>query len=154
MRFVAYHKINLCLRVAGIAHPEHALLAKEGGGSQQFLCNDMFSDVVGHEWYAGVVECAYANDIVDAALLDGATFKPDKPVTAEELASFCVNAYKSRIINNNVGNYNKEVSCSEWFKKYIPTAAFLGYVNENFDGSHVLTKEEAAKYIDILMKNI
>ena len=45
MRFVAYHKINLCLRVAGIAHPEHALLAKEGGGSQQFLCNDMFSDV-------------------------------------------------------------------------------------------------------------
>lgn len=116
--------------------------------------NDMFTDVVGHEWYAGVVECAYANGIVDPALLEGGTFKPDKPVTAEEMASFCANAYKCRIINNNITPYNKEVSCSPWFKKYTDTAALLGYVTDGFAGAEQLTKEQAVQYIDILMKNI
>ena len=116
--------------------------------------NDMFTDVVGHEWYAGVVECAYANDIVDAALLDGKTFKPEKPVTSEELASFCVNAFRSRIINNNIADYNKEVKCSDWFKKYVNAAAFLGYITDNFEGSHELTREEAVKYIKLLIEHI
>ena len=116
--------------------------------------NDMFTDVVGHEWYAGVVECAYANDIVDATLLDGKTFKPEKPVTSEELASFCVNAFRSRIINNNIADYNKEVKCSDWFKKYVNAAAFLGYITDNFEGSHELTREEAVKYIKLLIDHI
>ena len=116
--------------------------------------NDMFTDVVGHEWYAGVVECAYSNAIVDEALLDNKTFKPEKPVTAEELASFCVNAFKSRIIKNDISDYNKEVNCSEWFKKYISTAAYLGYITDGFDGTRQLTREEAVRYVQILIDHI
>ncbi len=116
--------------------------------------NDMFTDVVGHEWYAGVVECAYSNDIVDAALLDNKTFKPEKPVTAEELASFCVNAFRSRIIKNDIADYNKEVKCSDWFKKYVSTAAYLGYIDDSFDGGRELTREEAVKYVQLLIEHI
>lgn len=116
--------------------------------------NDMFTDVVGHEWYAGVVECAYSNAIVDEALLDNRTFKPGKPVTAEELASFCVNAFKSRIIKNDIADYNNEVTCSEWFKKYVSTAAYLGYITDGFDGTGQLTREEAVRYVQILIDHI
>lgn len=116
--------------------------------------NDMFTDVVGHEWYAGVVECAYSNAIVDEALLDNKTFKPEKPVTAEELASFCVNAFRSRIIKNDIADYNKEVNCSEWFKKYVSTAAYLGYITDGFDGTRQLTREEAVRYVQLLIDHI
>ena len=116
--------------------------------------NDMFTDVLGHEWYAGVVECAYANDIVDPALLDGGTFKPDKPVTAEEMASFCVNAYRSRIINDKIEHCNNEVNCDEWFRKYISVAAYLRYVSDSFDSRRELTREEAVQYAQALIEHI
>ncbi len=116
--------------------------------------NDMFTDVIGHEWYAGVVECAYANDILDGTLLEGKTFKPDKAVTAEEMASFCVNAYKSKIINNSILPYTANLNAADWFKKYADTAAHLGYVNPDFDGSKPVTRENAAKYINTLISNL
>ena len=65
-----------------------------------------------------------------------------------------VNAFRSRIINNNIADYNKEVKCSDWFKKYVNAAAFLGYITDNFEGSHELTREEAVKYIKLLIEHI
>lgn len=116
--------------------------------------NDMFTDVVGHEWYAGVVECAYTNGIVDPALLEGGIFQPEKPVTAEEMASFCVNAYKSRVITPQLPSVSEISDCSDWFQKYADTAAYLGYTGGSFKGSSLLTKEEAVQYLDILIKHL
>ncbi|MCD7813123.1 MAG: S-layer homology domain-containing protein [Lachnospiraceae bacterium] len=58
--------------------------------------NDMFADVIGHEWYAGAVECAWQNGIIDGHLVENGCFHPEKEVTLEEFFSFAVNGYKSR----------------------------------------------------------
>lgn len=58
--------------------------------------NDMFTDVVGHEWYAGVVECACSNGIFNMDLAKNKLFKPHNTVTYKELYGYCVNGYQSR----------------------------------------------------------
>ena len=52
MRLIAYHEIYFCLRVAGIAHPEHTLLAKHSCSAEKFLGYDMFSNVAVPEFVA------------------------------------------------------------------------------------------------------
>ena len=37
--------------------------------------NDMYEDVVGHEWYAGTVECAYQNGMIDEHLVEGTMWR-------------------------------------------------------------------------------
>lgn len=58
--------------------------------------NDYYSDVIGHEWYAGTVEVAHQNGIIDASLTPNGLFHPSIPVTVEELISFLMNSYKCR----------------------------------------------------------
>lgn len=58
--------------------------------------NDMFRDVIGHEWYAGTVECAWQNGMIDGGLVEDGKFYPLRPVTLEEFLIFAVNGYKSR----------------------------------------------------------
>ena len=67
--------------------------------------NDMFVDVVGHEWYAGTVECAYQNGMIDSHLVENKHFYPEKPVTLEEFLVFAMNGYQSR------KHFPKEQSC-------------------------------------------
>ena len=43
--------------------------------------NDMFTDVVGHEWYAGTVECAYQNGMIAPEMVEDGKFYPLRPVT-------------------------------------------------------------------------
>lgn len=58
--------------------------------------NDAYEDVVGHEWYAGVVEAATQNDIVAKEYLAPGHFYPNEPVTWEQLMSFLTRAYRCR----------------------------------------------------------
>ena len=58
--------------------------------------NDEYSDVAGHEWYAGAIESAYQNGIVQPELLDGDRLCPETPVTLEEFVVTVMRAYKSR----------------------------------------------------------
>lgn len=116
--------------------------------------NDMFTDVVGHEWYAGVVECAYANDMVDEELLSGKTFKPMANVTAAEMVSFCVNAYRSKFVNSSIPKYTGSFATDAFLGKYIDVAAFLGYIGDDFDPKHIISKEEAVLYIKKLMDRL
>lgn len=58
--------------------------------------NDMFTDVIGHEWYAGIVECACSNGIFDMNLTKDKLFEPLKEVTYEEIITFSINGYQSR----------------------------------------------------------
>lgn len=58
--------------------------------------NDMYVDVVGHEWFAGSVECAYQNGMIPDELVEEKHFYPERPVTLEEFILFAMNGYHSR----------------------------------------------------------
>ena len=115
--------------------------------------NDMFSDVVGHEWYAGTVECAYQNGMIDPGLVEEGKFFPLRPVTLEEFLVFAVNGYRSRRklpdINGNADSsicvYDKK--CKSFTKFYVRAACALGLIAA--DGSEipdrVITRGEAVE---------
>ena len=52
VRLVAYHEIYFCLRVAGIAHPEHSFLAKHSCSAEKFLGYDMLCNITVPEFVA------------------------------------------------------------------------------------------------------
>lgn len=61
--------------------------------------NDRYPDVIGHEWFAGTVEIAFQNELVDSIYVADGNFHPNEPVTWEQLISFCKNGYQSRVLN-------------------------------------------------------
>jgi lysophospholipase L1-like esterase len=58
--------------------------------------NDIFTDVVGHETYAGAVECAVQNGIIPERDIASKRFRPTDRVTGDEFLEFAANGYRSR----------------------------------------------------------
>ena len=60
--------------------------------------NDMFVDVVGHEVYAGSIQCAWQNGIIPASMLndDERRIYPDRPATLAEFTEILRLGYLSR----------------------------------------------------------
>lgn len=124
--------------------------------------NDMFRAVVGHEWYAGTVECAYQNGMIDSGLVEDGKFFPLRAVTLEEFLIFAVNGYRSRRAFPDFGRYSPEESgiyagkCRDFAKPYVMAACALGLLPA--DGSEpldrVLTRGEAAALCRKLEKAI
>ena len=109
--------------------------------------NDMFRDVVGHEWYAGTVECAYQNGMIDRGLVEDQCFYPQREVTLEEFLVFAVNGYRSRKALPKEKPCGYDGSCQEFARPYIRAACSIGLIPD--DGSEdlkrVLTKREAVE---------
>lgn len=109
--------------------------------------NDMFVDVVGHEWFAGTVECAYQNGMIDANLVEQEHFYPEKTVTLEEFLIFAMNGYQSR------KKFPKEEACAydnkchSFARAYIRAAYAIGLLPKDgsADLSHVLNRGEAVQ---------
>ena len=92
--------------------------------------NDMYSDVIGHEWYAGIVEVSYQNSLVNDKYTVGGMFYPTESVTWEQLVSFSANGYKSR---KAAALKEDDVSL---FKK-------IGIIEDNYQAEKVVTRLEA-----------
>lgn len=60
--------------------------------------NDMFEDVVGHETYAGAVECAWQNGLIPEEMIRGRMFFPQQRITGGEFLKILRNGYMSRRI--------------------------------------------------------
>lgn len=117
--------------------------------------NDMFTDVVGHEWYAGAVECAYQNGIIDMALVDNKEpgsreFHPLQSVTLEEFLVFAMNGYKSRktlpaSCEEKACAYDDK--CSSFAKTYVRAAVSVGLIaaDGTADLKKVVTRGEAVE---------
>ncbi|MCD7883923.1 MAG: GDSL-type esterase/lipase family protein [Lachnospiraceae bacterium] len=109
--------------------------------------NDMFADVIGHEWYAGAVECAYQNGIIDEHLVENGYFYPEKEVTVEEFLVFAINGYKSRRELPPQTPCAYDETCAPWARPYVRAACELGLLER--DGSddlhQAVTRGEAAK---------
>ncbi len=112
--------------------------------------NDMFTDVVGHEWYAGAVECAYQNGIIDMALVEDKEFHPLQPVTMEEFLVFAMNGYKSR---KTLPEHCEEKACvyddkcSGFARSYVRAAVSVGLIaaDGSADLKKMLTRGEAVE---------
>lgn len=116
--------------------------------------NDMYPDVIGHEWYAGTVESAYQNKLVDTALTADGRFYPLAEVTAEQLISFIINAHKSRKnISGDVAPCSS-FGVSDYAKAYVATAAKLGFIKDEFEAGKKLTRAEACVYVQALAESV
>lgn len=109
--------------------------------------NDMFRDVVGHEWYAGAVECAYQNGMIEEALVADGCFCPEKPITLEEFLVFAVNAYNSRKTLPAESPCVYDDSCGEASRRFVRAACALGLLDREGgeDLGHVLSVGEAVE---------
>lgn len=58
--------------------------------------NDFFTDIVGHEWYAGAVESGLQNGIVTEGMCKDGKFRPLEPITRLDFIIFLMMAYGSR----------------------------------------------------------
>ncbi|BCJ96436.1 hypothetical protein acsn021_40050 [Anaerocolumna cellulosilytica] len=116
--------------------------------------NDRYEDVVGHEWYAGVVETAFQNDIVPAAMIKDGKLQPLEALKEEEFIVLCINSYKCR---KQLKSEKREVlvdSATLWAKKEVEAARNLGIIKDDFRPQEMLTRDRAAgylkKFVDLL----
>lgn len=58
--------------------------------------NDMFQDVIGHETYAGIVECAVQNGLIPQEWMQGNMLFPKKWITGQEYINILLHGYQSR----------------------------------------------------------
>lgn len=110
--------------------------------------NDMFKDVVGHEWYAGTVECAYQNGIIDGHLVEEQRFYPEREVTLEEFLVFAMNGYKSRKTLPQEEECAYDGSCQEFAKPFVRAACAIGLLppDGSADLNKVITRGEAVDF--------
>ena len=59
--------------------------------------NDMFEDVIGHEWYAGAVECAWQNGLIPPEMTAERKFLPEKEITMAEFLAMLMNGFRGRM---------------------------------------------------------
>ena len=113
--------------------------------------NDMFTDILGHEWYAGAVECAYQNGLIPSELAEkGGKFRPDEAINLADFAVMAVLAYASRNRLPNEKPCPFDEACENWRRAHIRTAHALGLIADGDDLSSVLTKSRAAKAVSLM----
>lgn len=93
--------------------------------------NDMFTDVIGHETYAGAVECAWQNGLIPEELIEDHTLQPMKEVDGATFVHMLLNGYATR------KDLPEGADDLEKAKK-------LGIVTENHDTQSFITRGEAA----------
>lgn len=108
--------------------------------------NDMFDDVVGHEWYAGAVECACQNGLIPPEMCKNRLFYPEQAVTLEEFIVFAMNGYRSRKPLPGEKECCYDGQAIAYARPFVRAAYTLGVIKA--DGSEdlkaVITREQAA----------
>ncbi len=113
--------------------------------------NDMYSDVIGHEWYAGAVECAWQNGIIPAEMTEGGRYQPDKALLLEELLAMAMNGFRGRkqIAAESQGDKEPELAekAAPWARKAILEALSLSVVPGDDNPKRTVKRGEAADMI-------
>lgn len=95
--------------------------------------NDMFSDVVGHETYAGIIETAYENGFIPAGMVADGKIHPEDKASGEEFLTVLLTALSCR----------KPLELSD--KTILESACSLGLLPQNFEAEQPLKRSDAAK---------
>lgn len=114
--------------------------------------NDHFPDVIGHEWYAGVVEVSCQNSILDDFLTRDGNFHPDDTVTEEQFMSFCVKSYSCRKRIKETSAFKLPDSVSSWAANYVKAADSLSLLPYNFEPQKKMTRVEVVNVLKELEK--
>lgn len=104
--------------------------------------NDMFEDIVGHEWFAGSVECAFQNGMIEDALVRNGQFFPLAPVTLEEFMSIVINGLKSRVSLPDTSGEPDIPGASPWTQNYLKAGILLEFLTSDISPSQPLTRRE------------
>ncbi len=106
--------------------------------------NDLYEDIVGHEWYAGAVQCAYQNAIIPKDMVKDGRFRPEENVTTEDFVCFLMNSYRSRKGLPSIVDNPLEKQCSDYSTELVGAALALKLIDKNEDIKNTLTRKRAA----------
>ena len=117
-----------------------------------------YADVAENQWFAKVAHTAQKADILDPAMIQDNSLRPDAPILREEMT-----AVMMRLIHVMRGttvdpahNFTDAATFADWANDYIGKAAKLGIVTGNPDGSFnakgSATRGEAAVMFSRLKK--
>lgn len=123
--------------------------------------NDMYEDVLGHEWFAGIIQTAYDNEIIDPAITANKSFRPEEPMNKEEMLSMMVRGYKNK---KNISSlpledikFSDKKDISSWALEYFKSASSLGIIeasNAEIKAKGSVTRAEAAAALKTLVDKL
>ena len=108
--------------------------------------NDMFDDVIGHEWYAGAVECAWQNGLIPPEMAEGRKFLPEKEITLAEFLTMLMNGFRGRMQTKET-DWPEAEQAPGFTRRAVRESAALGLIDENADLNGPVKRGEAAEII-------
>ncbi len=116
--------------------------------------NDMYRDVIGHEWYAGAVECAWQNGIIPREMTEDGCYHPDSELLLEELLTMAMNGFRGRKkvepAQKNAQNAALVEQTEKWAQKAVLEGLALGILSEKEEPARRVKRGEAADMIRAL----
>lgn len=101
--------------------------------------NDMFEDVMGHEWYAGTIECAFQNGMIPQFMVREKKIFPDKAVTLREFLNIAMTGYQCR-----KRLPVQPIHSPLWEEEEIQAASAMGIAAKEADLDHFISRKNAA----------
>ena len=108
--------------------------------------NDMFDDVIGHEWYAGAVECAWQNGLIPPEMAEERKFLPEKEITLAEFLTMLMNGFRGRMQTKET-DWPEAEQAPGFTRRAVRESAALGLIDENADLNGPVKRGEAAEII-------
>ena len=108
--------------------------------------NDMFDDVIGHEWYAGAVECAWQNGLIPPEMTEEGKFLPEAEITMAEFLAMLMNGFRGRI-RTQEKDISTQEQAPDFARKAVRESAALGLIDENTALNGPVKRKDAALMI-------
>lgn len=114
--------------------------------------NDMFEDVMGHEWYAGTIECAFQNGMIPQFMVREKKIFPDKAVTLREFLNIAMTGYQCR--KRLPVQPKKTIHSPLWEEEEIQAACAIGIAAKGADLDHFISRKNAAAICKMLYMSL
>lgn len=105
--------------------------------------NDMYDDILGHETYAGTVQCAAQNHLIPPAFVADGKLYPDKPMSLQDFLAVLTPAYASRKKLQKMETAPEDVA--DYAKEAVKMALGEGLVERTAEWDVLLTRKQAAE---------
>lgn len=109
--------------------------------------NDEYTDVAGHEWYAGAIESAYQNAIVQPEFVVNNCLQPQKAVTLEDFITTLLRAYQAHKAYPAPAPTPYDTRCHTYARPFVQAACALGLLpaDGSADLNAVITRGRAVE---------
>ena len=108
--------------------------------------NDMFDDVIGHEWYVGAVECAWQNGLIPPEMTEEGKFLPEAEITMAEFLAMLMNGFRGRM-RTQEKDISTQEQAPDFARKAVRESAALGLIDENTALNGSVKRKDAALMI-------